>query len=122
MQNVVTRLGLICLLSGSGLVGAQQSKGDAASMPRVFEVASIAYRTFESQLKSGETTIEDMPSEAQQWRSDIRNYNIEIMEYDGKIDVTFSLRSFKDLKFNEGVYHYVLNETTGEILDKTADR
>lgn len=123
MRKVATYLIIVCLLPSPGLVGAQQSKDCAAPMPRIFEVVSRVYRSLDSKLESSEAVGQTSESEeARKWRSDIRNYNIEIMEYSGRIYVTFSLRPFKEVQFNGGVEHYVLDETTGEILEHNAER
>lgn len=123
MRGVVTRLIMVCVLAAPGLVGAQQSKDDGAAMPRIFEVVSRVYRSLDRQLKSSEPAGQNSESEeARKWSSDIRNYDIEIMEYGGRIYATFSLRPFKGVRFNGGVHHYVLDETTGGILEHNAER
>ncbi len=123
MRIVAIGLSVACMLSGSPSVGAQQTTNTAVQTPRVLEVASIAYRDFEKKLKSwGGPFTTSEASESQKWSSDIRHYNIELMEYADRVYVTFSLRPFKDLKFNGGVQRYVLDETTGEVLEQNGDR
>ena len=125
MQKIATRMAvLICLLSNPGLVGAQQNENGAASIPRVFQLVSRIYRSLDNRLKGSEPAAgqNSESEEARKWSADIRNYNIEIMEYSGRIYVTFSLRPFKGVRFNGGVNHYVLDESTGEILEHTAER
>ena len=99
--------------------GAQSTK---KVVPRVFEVAAIAYWDFDGQLKSEERSRGSPESESQKWMLDIRNYTVKIMEYSDRVYVTLSIRPFNGVAFQGGIRHYVLNEKTGEILEQTGEK
>jgi hypothetical protein len=124
MQSVATRVVVICLLSSAvfGAAGAHSTKTVSATIPRIFEVAAIAYRDYDSQLKSEERSRGSPESESQKWNSDIGNYNVELTEGSDRVHVDFSLRPFKGDLSEGGGRQYVLNETTGEILEHTRDK
>lgn len=50
------------------------------------------------------------------------NYNVELTEGSDRVHVDFSLRPFKGDLSEGGGRQYVLNETTGEILEHTRDK
>lgn len=115
MQRVAARVISICLLVSLmfAAAGAQNTKKTtAAAIPRVFEVASIAYWDFESELKSGWDRSPQF---------DIGNYTVKIMEYSGRVYVTFSVRPIQG-ELLGGSRHYVLDEATGEILEHTGEK
>jgi hypothetical protein len=107
---------VIGLLSSAMFVaaGAQGTKKVSAAAPRIFEVASIAYWDFDNELKSQDRS-RGIP------QFNIRNYTVKIMEYSGRVYVTFSVRPFHG-ELLGGSRHYVLNETTGEILEHTGEK
>jgi hypothetical protein len=121
MRSALARVFIVGSFCGLGLVGvyARNKPSAAAVVPRMFEVASVAYRSLENQLKSSETKIVSSDPEDQKWGFDMQHYNVEIMEYSDRVYVTFSLRPANGLRFHDGVFHFVLNETTGEILEQT---
>ena len=124
MESVATRVVVICLLSSAvfGAAGAKSTKKVPATIPRIFEVAAIAYRDFGGQLKSDERSRGSPESESQKWMLDIRNYTVKIMEYSDRVYVTLSIRPFNGVAFQGGIRHHVLNEKTGEILEQTGEK
>lgn len=121
MRSSLSRVFIVSSLCGLGLVGvyARDKPSAGGDVPRIFEIASVAYRSLDNKLKNSETNRGGAESEGQKWSSDIRNYNVEIMEYSDRIFVTFSLRPVNGRHFEDGVIHYELNETTGEILEQS---
>ena len=121
MRSIWAAVFIVGSFCGLGLIGvsARDKPSAAAKVPRVFEVASVAYRSLESQLKNSETKGASSDSEGLKWGSDIQHYNVEIMEYSDRVYVTLSLRPANGLHFHDGVFNYVLNETTGEIVEQT---
>ena len=124
MESVATRVVVICLLSSAvfGAAGAKSTKKVPATIPRIFEVAAIAYRDYDGHLKSKERSGGNPESESQKWNSDIRNYNVELTETSDRVDVDFSLRPYQGDLSEGGGRHYVLNKTTGEILEHVGDK
>ena len=122
MRKHTAYLILVCMLCGPGLVRAQQAKDCPAEVPRVFEIVSKIYQYLEGRLRGSETAERVSESEFQKWRSNIRNYDIELKEYSGRIYVTLAPKSFNGRRINGGVDHYVFNETTGEVVEHTAER
>jgi Domain of unknown function (DUF4329) len=120
---------VVCwLLVISGICGAQ-SKDDrgaaVVAVPRLFQVASVAYRDFDNELKEAERKSQadgKSQSESQRHFSDITNYTMELWEYKSRVYVTFTLRPFQGRGAFGGPSRYVLDEKTAAILEHAGEK
>jgi hypothetical protein len=94
-------------------------------IPKIFAISSVAYRDFESQLKQWERKWQAdrrAESEMQRYASDIRNYEMTLFAFGGKVYVTFTMRPFHGTESFGGTTHYVLDDKTGAVLEHTGER